>query len=310
MFIPLVLWQYLDQEEKRQSSFLTQIDLYKRSDIAVVVPDSIRYILEPDYNNILLDWISTHLGINLNIENTNVFSETVLYDQLLKEHNVTIDLIEDDSILSLLYFKGNDAEIEEYLRSLHQSNQSANNDEYNEIDVETIEVINAELNKNDNSNSNGSGKKKKTKKRRVHSKKSDEFKIIKGKQSELLVLKKFQEIYGKSRDIVRWVSGYSDTIDRDDNLQHDIEYRNEEGIWIHVEVKTLTNNSFVLTTLEKEHALLEKEKYEFALVDGNIIYRVYQPFHFKNGDSFVSNNSFKAVPKDYTIQFNLSKLVK
>ena len=89
-----------------------------------------------------------------------------------------------------------------------------------------------------------------------------------------------------------------------------LKYRDQDGCWKHVEVKTLTNNSFILTNHEKEHGIKEKGKYELALVNGEQIYRVHNPFNFGEGQSFDSNNFFKASPKDYTLHFKILKKTK
>ena len=74
------------------------------------------------------------------------------------------------------------------------------------------------------------------------------------------------------------------------------------------EVKSLTNGTFMLTAHEKQHALQVSKKYEFALVEDNKIYRIYNPFNFKIGESFEANDSFVALPNDYTVKFKLEKI--
>jgi hypothetical protein len=304
-----VLWAELNRDAVNQSKFLSKIDLFKTTIPSQILPGSIKHTLTPDYEKILSDWVKDCIKIDLGLEVSTRFEETILYPELLQQYSVKVSDIEDDSILSLLYFSGNKARIEGFLKNEIVSNGVEEDDiELEQIDNSKIEIINAELHKSDATDStNGEQKVAKKKKRSTHSKRTDEQKVKKGKESELLVLSKFQELYGEGRDCVKWVSGYSTTIDRNDNLQHDIQYRNKEGIWVHVEVKTLSNNSFILTASEKKHALEANEKYEFALVDGSNIYRISKPFSFRNGDTFESNSSFKAIPKDYTIRFRLVK---
>jgi hypothetical protein len=304
------LWSHLKANKEQQSQFLEKIDIYKRSHISEIVDIPFKYVLEPNYVLILKQWVESNVGIELTNNQLHPFKEENYYTQLFQQYNFVVNQIEDDKIISLLYFEENVDIIETYLKEQCTAVTPTKIDETSGVTPSVIELIDAELQIGSTPapSSNPTSKKGKRKRRKTHSAKSDEAKTLKGKESEILVLKKFKELYGDEN--VKWVSGYSNTVDRDDNLQHDIEYRNNDETWIHVEVKTLNNESFILSAKEKEYALKNSNKYEFALVNGKKIYRIYNPFNFKDGDSFESNKAFRAEPNDYTLKFNIRNITR
>lgn len=300
-----ILWDRLNAEKPLQQSFLSQIDLYNRTEIGDMVLAEDKFSLIVNYNERLFSWVSKNLKIDLNSPHNGNHTPLMHYLELMQKYNYDRNSIDDDSISSLLYFEANEKQIEHYLIMKTLSKNTPDAEGRESEDHGETEIITIELSSDLDGGSRSNGKAKKKKKRKTHSKKEDERKEAKGKEAEIKVYRNFKKLYGK--DNVKWVSSYSHTTDRDDNLQYDIRYRDQDGCWKHVEVKALTNNSFILTNHEKEHGIKEKEKYELALVNGDQIYRVHNPFSFRNGESFDSNKSFRASPKDYTLYFKIKR---
>lgn len=303
-----ILWDRLNVEKSFQQSFLSQIDIYSRTDIGDLVLTEDKFNLIVNYNERLFSWVSKNLKIDLNFKHNGNHTPVIHYLELLQKYNFERNSIDNDTILSLLYFEGNEKQIEHYLIMKTAPVNTPDVESTEADDDDQTEIITVELSSDLDPGQRSNGKTRKKKKRKTHSKKEDERKELKGKEAEIKVFKNFKKLYG--RDNVKWVSSYSHTADRDDNLQYDIKYRDQDGCWKHVEVKTLTNNSFILTNHEKEHGIKEKGKYELALVNGEQIYRVHNPFNFGEGQSFDSNNFFKASPKDYTLHFKILKKTK
>jgi hypothetical protein len=300
-----IVWDNLCLEKSLQQSFLSKIDKYVRTPIGALLPAENKYILIINYKELLYRWVAKNLKIDLDSTHTANHTPVIQYGDLLRKYNFDRNSIDNDRILSLLYFEGNEEQIEQYLIENTVVVDPNNEAETESEDDDNTEVIIVELSSDLNNGPSVKRKEKGKKKRKTHSKKEDEQKELKGKEAEIKVFANFKKQYGEKN--VKWVSSYSDTTDKDDNLQYDIKYRDESGTWKHVEVKSLSNNSFILSNPEKEHGIKQKGKYELALVDGVKIYRVFNPFNFENGESFDSNRSFTASPKDYTLHFKILK---
>ena len=297
------LWHWLDKNKREQKYFLKYIDKFKLEPLDHFFNNQSRFTLMIDYKKVLLDFVKKELPITFqknNITDANIENN---YKSLLLDYHFDENEMHDE-VRSLLYFEDNKEVIEEYLIANTKENGTTNEDETEE-DETLLDLIDASLIKSDKKTKSPK-KKKKKKTRKTHSKKDDDAKVISGKVAEQKALSSFKHNYGDEN--VKWVSGYSDTPDRNDDLQYDITYKDENDIWKQVEVKALSkNNSFILTQSEKEHGIEESNIYEFALVSTKGIYRVYSPFSFETTENFESNNSFKAEPKDYTLHFKLKE---
>jgi len=75
----------------------------------------------------------------------------------------------------------------------------------------------------------------------------------------------------------------------DDSLGYDIKYKNEEGIYKYVEVKTFSNGQFYLTKNEKEFAQNNFGFYELFLVSDTIL--KIQNIDYNNEDIFTLDSS-------------------
>jgi hypothetical protein len=125
-----------------------------------------------------------------------------------------------------------------------------------------------------------------------------------GKESEETVKNYLEHTYG--REWVRWRSGFSDIPDQNDNLQYDILYKNDEGNWKLVEVKTLGPTGFIISQLEVAKGERNPDRYEIFLVSGQQIYIIRDFFKFLPGESFESNSRYGVRAKDYHVDFRIS----
>ena len=107
---------------------------------------------------------------------------------------------------------------------------------------------------------------------------------------------------------VKWVSGYSNTPNKNDKLHYDIEYKNEDGEWKYLEVKAMSDNQFIISSPEKIKGIDNPDRFELALVAGETIYLVKDLFKFEQGESFENNSKFVAYPKDYVFSFKVNAL--
>jgi len=127
----------------------------------------------------------------------------------------------------------------------------------------------------------------------------DHAKRAAGKRSEEAVFKCLVKKYGKEN--VDWRSGYSNVIDKDDNLHYDMEYRNEDGKWKMVEVKTFNNNTFIISRKEVEMGCQNWKDYEIALVDHDRISFIKDFFKDADPSRFESNNMYTVTSKDFFV---------
>ena len=124
-----------------------------------------------------------------------------------------------------------------------------------------------------------------------------------GKEAERMVRDKLVAIY--KRGNVRWISGYSDEVFRDDTAGYDIKYReHKDAEWVMVEVKSAANDAFIISSNEVEKGIANKERYFLALIKNKEIFMV-QDFFMDPGwakDFYVEGN-YTAVPKDWFVSY-------
>jgi len=304
-----ILWVKLNNTPKEQSLFISTLNKYNNLyfDNIDKMMHCFNYVLKLDYSieirKIIKEEFEINLDENINYENMKIGN---LYVVLLDKYNIEETDITDESIRSLLFFDGNKETIEEYLKSNFSIDSENMLAKSGDNSSETGFIIGALLTKNGNYTSlnvsnkyNGSW---------VHSGKSEKGKKQKGKKSELLVYNTLVKEHGIEN--VKWVSGNSTTPDKNDKLHYDIEYKNEEGDWKFLEVKTISVDQFTITYSEIEKGKSDPNKYEVALVRDNNIYVVKNLFDFKEGESVQNNSKFNAYPKDYIFSFNLENILK
>lgn len=114
----------------------------------------------------------------------------------------------------------------------------------------------------------------------------------KGNRSEEDVYFSLIEEYGKNN--VFRVSN------DDDSLGYDIKYKNHDGIWKYVEVKTYNGYQFNLTKNEKEFAQKHYGFYELFLVSNQKIYKI------ENVD-YTNDKKFILIENEYIVKYNIKE---
>ncbi|MCS3799091.1 DUF3883 domain-containing protein [Niastella sp. OAS944] len=295
-----LLWEKLRDNVTEQKYYIAILNKYKNGLINEMkeIIDEGKYQLTIEYQKNLKTEILSRFHINLDQESLEKKTISNLYNKLLQQYKIEeIDLPEE--IRSLLYFEGNSSVIEECLKQ--QLSSDGNKDDSTERDELIGELFNASITKNTTkvpwpSSPSGSNW--------VHSSLNDKGKKRAGKNAERLVYNTLKSKYGEEN--VKWVSGNSTTPHKSDQLHYDIEYKNEDGNWKYVEVKSFKEDRFIISGPEKEKGLAEPDKYEIALVMDKTIYMVNDIFQFKKGESFDNNSNFVAYPKDFFFVFNVA----
>ncbi len=118
----------------------------------------------------------------------------------------------------------------------------------------------------------------------------DVLKKRKGDKSEDIVYKKLVSKYGSNK--VSWKSK------EDEGMHYDIRYLSEDGYWKYVEVKSFSNNTFILTKSEKEFGEKYDDVYEIWLVNNNS--KIYTLTNFFSRDDIL------LIPKDYLVSIQIS----
>ena len=302
-----LLWLKLNSIKNKQSTFISVLNNYNHNFITSIETEiqKLSFELSVDYDGKITEWINKNYQINTNNPFSSDFKIENLYGALLTEYSIEEVDIADESVRSVLFFEGNESLIKAYLEvnfPKHKDEEPSGNDG---TTVAIGNIINASLTKDDkqinlNESSNGKGG-------WLYSGHSDKAKGKKGKSAEQLVYNTFVQKFGIEN--VKWVSGNSNTPDKNDKLHYDIEYKNEKGEWKYLEVKAISDNYFIISSSEKKQGLSEPNKYEMALVKDDNIYIVESLFHFKKGERFDSNSKFVAHAKDYIFTFNLNDII-
>lgn len=300
-----LLWSKMNEHKEDQAGFIKMLNLYSvnlKSNIYNKV-ENLKFSFNITYDDILSSIVLKGTGIDLKLPSGEVTIENQ-YVKLLNRYNTQENDISEEKIRSLLYFTGNDVEIEEYLSTNHPLLNEGDNQEGNgHVGNQKGKLIEAKIEKgskvfNGKSSNNGSESSW------VHNNKSEKGKKKKGKAAEQLVYNTLIEEFGKEN--VRWVSGNSNTPHKNDKLHYDIEYKNHQGQWKHLEVKSISEDYFIITNAEKEMGLSVPDKYEMALVRDNDIFLVKDVFKFQDHETFDNNSRFSAYPKDFIFSFTFN----
>lgn len=303
-----LLWLKLSNIEELQFDFISTLTKFNQNFISTIVSEieSLKYILIVDYTAEICKWVNKYFDVDLN---NNVIEEILFenkYKDLLFENGIEESDIADEQIRSLLYFENNTEKIEAIIKKNCIKEQA---DDYNSQELDenqTGTIIDASLVNSAKPASVKNGTP--TNGTWVHSNQSDKTKKRRGKAAELLVYNTLKKKYGK--DNVKWVSGSSTTPDKNDNLHYDIEYKNKNNEWKYLEVKSISDDNFIISNAEKDKGLAEPDKYEMALVRDTNIFFVKDIFKFNVGESFENNSKFTAQAKDYVFSFNINNLTK
>ena len=295
-----LLWRKLNNRLEEQSNFIADLNRYN-SNLLIAAETLIserKYELSVKIKEILNKLVKETFDIDLSTVISERFDIRNLYSDLLTKRNIEETDIYEGSFRSLLFFEGNELVIKNYLDQMLSSDDENLGSEEDSGVGSLIEVSATKSEKVIQIGSGNGGNSW------LHSGHSDKGKKRKGKKSERTVYNTLVQTYGVEN--VKWVSGNSTTPDKNDKLHYDIEYKNESGQWKYVEVKSITDNQFVMSTPEKDHGLQDPENYEMALVNEKSIYMVRDIFKFKTGETFDRNSKFTAYPKDYIFVFDLA----
>lgn len=294
----MLLWSQCNEKinlQKRYIQLLEEYELLSFSEKA----NEIRYSIEVNYTDILKDIVRNKFDIELNNVRSNNVGNINLYSLLFDKYNLKENDIENNEIRSLVYFKGNDDAIENDLTKVNQhiKDLSSNNKQYPKVSIIEAQISSSTIVPR-YSNMNGG------KHNWVHNAVCDLEKKNKGKIAEELVYNSLIDMYGVAN--VKWVSGNSNTPNKNDALHYDIEYKDTD-IWRFLEVKAISNGQFILSQAEKEEGIKMSDRYDMALFDGCAIYMIKNPFIFADGESFENNTKFNTYAKDYIITFNIQE---
>ena len=216
--------------------------------------------LEVDYKNLLLKVVQEEFKIELvsSIDPIRIQSE---YIELL-EKNDEIEKSFNEEQKSLLYFVGHKNEVQSIIESL--TIQTISSPNTGDLGNTTLPILISQLKINvplifDNHKKQKSGK-------NIVDPNKERNKRKTGRLAEMKVRDTLVALYGRKN--VQWVSGNSDEDKTSDLLGFDIRYReNENEDWCFLEVKSVSGNSFFISTNELNVAFSNKTKYHLALVN-------------------------------------------
>ena len=252
-----ILYTYCLQEHK-EKEFNDLKALYNQNaNYIIQQAEQSRFTMDIDYKKIVQEYIENNFNFEV-LEPT-----TIDFKNIYEENSKKIDLDKlngNSNYISLLYFADTIDEINSYIQSLEQSSQDSKTDTKQISEPKLIQEVSLVSSYESNAGKDFIQKPRKAYK---HSSKSDTKKQKSGEKAELEVFHSLCVKYGKEN--VEHVS-----LD-DDSLGYDIKYKNEEGIYKYVEVKTFSNGQFYLTKNEKEFAQNNFGFYELFLVSDTIL---------------------------------------
>lgn len=132
---------------------------------------------------------------------------------------------------------------------------------------------------------------------------------------EIIVFESLKMKFGT--DNVIWDSGFAKKANinpkGDDNKHYDIKFRNRNGKWNYVEVKTTTSDKleFKISNFEVNFGIENNSNYEILIVTNALdekknrrIKRLQNPFKFGKDESFTNNSKFLVKNDNFTIKLN------
>jgi len=268
-------------EHSKERDFLGNIAIYEKND-GYILEKAIeaKDMLDVNYNDIVQQFINQIFDLN-NVAPTETDFETV------RDNNEQLVNVEDlkgtIELLSLLYF---DNCIEEIQEELQVDEEAINVEDNIEPESETVDITDIELSHIPHTPLNPVTKPRQPKPY-IHP--GDNESVIKGKKSERIAYKALVKKYGKENVFRK--------SNEDDSSGYDLKYRDGNGHWKYVEVKTYSGNRFYLTRNEKEFADCHKGQYEIFLV-GEEVLRIR--------DVDYSNTSiFKLTAKEFVVEYSI-----
>lgn len=268
----------LDHSEER--GFLKNIALYEKNDTYILEKASVKKnVLELDYHEIVRQFVESNFGLD-NTKPTEIDFESVRdkNEHLIPEEEIKGNI----ELLSLLYFENKIEEIKQELKHEDEADPAQQMDEgdISHVPIKDVGLSTVPLGASSNG---GQGSNK------PYKHPGDGQKRKKGKKSEKIAYAALVEKYGKENVFRK--------SNEDDSIGYDLKYRDCDGQWKYVEVKSYSGNQFYLTRNEKEFADEHKGQYEIFLVGDEVL-------RIKDVD-FSNSGMFKLTNKDYVVEYNL-----
>lgn len=322
-----------NETEDRQSEFLSDLEYYKSFDFDI--PEVIADIEEFFYAA-----IEESFGVNLRNE-TNPISVNDIFKEQKRLLIQTIqemptpnkelmnDIISTNAYRSLICFGRFDRILKEYEEKnipivRVQNGTSADSGKSNDMIREMAQSkqfreSTEQIKRKDISNSNNKPKEtsvrgKSSVGKSVQEKNTPRKSEIDdiGKLGELMAVDFLIKQYGK--DNVLWESRYAqdfgENVQGSDNNHYDIRYKNSNGEWTYVEVKSSKNDvtEFSLTKAETEFGIENRGRYELFHITNieseNPTKRVFKPF---DSDNFLESKEFTIVPNGYIFRYKVEE---
>lgn len=320
-----------DETEERQGAFLSDLNDYKSFDFDI--PEVIA-----DIDAFFYATVKEAFGVDLRMEANpisvnDIFKEQKrLLMQTIQEmpspnKELLENIISTDVRRSLICFGRFDGIIKEYEEKnipIVYNQNGANGDSGKSNDViremaqsKQFRESTEQIRRKDISNSKnkpkgtsvrGKGTVEKSVQEKNTPRKSEIDDI--GKMGELMAVDYLIQQYGK--DNVLWESRYAqelgENVQGSDNNHYDIRYKNSNGEWTYVEVKSSKNDvtEFSLTKAETEFGIENRDRYELFHITNidsdNPTKRVFKPF---DSDNFLESKEFTVIPNGYVFKYKV-----
>lgn len=223
-----------------------------------------------NYKELLIDKLNNKYSININDDKLAAVSIDNFYQSLLKESNVEWDQL-SDADKSLFYFQEHEellrGKLDKYKSNLDDNDATTDDtpdDEASDILEASFEGKIAPALK---------GKTGKVFPSSVYDPKKGDRQKKAGKGAEKLVYKSLKKKYPNGK--IQWLSGNSEQVGviKDDTLGYDFRYTKENSEnWFFLEVKSVSNDSFIISAFEVYTAFENKGKYHLGLVKDKKIF--------------------------------------
>jgi len=293
--------------EMEQRDFETKRKVFYR-DIDTIISDLVveySYDIVVKYEESIIEKLCSAYEIIIDKEKLVDIEIENKYQEVINEYNIDINECPIE-IQSLLYFPNHEEIIKAELEKLVSKDQKERDLPDEKVNKDKVNLIPTSLLKGTFSSTRAYhplGNKNNG----VHTGKSDRQKKKAGRRAEKLVKEKLIEMYPDGE--ICWISGNSDDnrIKLDDSKGYDIRYKVHKAdvVWKYLEVKSVSGNSFIISSNEVNVGITNKENYHLALVADLDIYLIED--FFLDEERVAEFNSFKKSssirPLDYEVQF-------
>ncbi|MBC7389678.1 MAG: DUF3883 domain-containing protein [Opitutaceae bacterium] len=307
-------WIYFSKKLRtEQRCFVSKRKIYnqKINEIIFELAKGSSFDIELNYERSLITCLTKKYNIEIDKDCLKDIIIENKYPEIFSETKLLVNEL-DDEIQSLVFFEDNYESLKTYMGEADLEddvNEKSSNDI--PIDIVRVYVIPVSLSKGYGAVSNSINSFS-SKKNGVHSEKADNQKKEAGQKAEKLVRDKLISIYPEGE--VFWISGNSreNRLPLDDSKGYDIRYKKDKNIseWNYLEVKSISGDSFIISSNEVNVGIKNKELYHLALVKDSAIYLVedffLDPERVEEFNSLSNNPSIK--PLDYQIYFQLPHL--